>query len=155
MVHPTRRLLFFGAAAAGLAQGCGAVAQTRDITIYKTPWCGCCGGWVSHMERAGFKAKVVVTEDLEPIRARYNIPFQLSSCHTGVIAGYAVEGHVPAQDVERLIRERPEALAILVPGMPIGSPGMEIAGQPNEAFDTLLLEKSGKTRVFARHTAKG
>ena len=155
MTHPSRRLLFLGAAAAGLAQGCGAVAQTRDITVYKTPWCGCCGGWVSHMEKAGFRTKVVVTEDLTPIRTRYKIPFELSSCHTGVIAGYAVEGHVPAEDVERLIKERPEALAILVPGMPIGSPGMEIAGQPNESFDTLLLEKSGKTRVFARHTSRG
>jgi hypothetical protein len=153
MPHPTRRVLFLGVAAATLTQGC-ALAQTREITIYKTPYCDCCGGWVDHLKRAGFNTSVVMMEDLTPIRTRFNIPFELTSCHTGVIAGYAVEGHVPAQDVERLLKERPEAIGILVPGMPIGSPGMEIAGAPNEAFETLLLEKSGKTRVFARHAAK-
>ena len=146
-----RRAILLGlpafAAAAGVAH-----AAPRQITIYKTPWCGCCGGWVTHMRRAGFGTNVVEVQDLAPIRDKYGVPFRLSSCHTGVIAGYVVEGHVPPADVTRLLKERPKALGIVVPGMPIGSPGMESARGESEAYETLLLlNRSGQTRVFARH----
>ena len=146
-----RRMLLVSLPAAALAAGC-AQAAPQEITIYKTPWCGCCRGWVTHMTRAGFRSKVVEVQDLAPVREQHGVPFTLSSCHTGVIAGYVVEGHVPPADVVRLLKERPRALGIVVPGMPIGSPGMESPGSEKEPFQTLLLlDRSGRTRVFARH----
>ncbi|MBY0252812.1 DUF411 domain-containing protein [Phenylobacterium sp.] len=146
-----RRALLTGATALGLTAGC-AQAASAELTVYKTPWCGCCGGWVTHMRRAGFAPKVVEVEDLAPVRQKYGIPFTLSSCHTGVVAGYVVEGHVPPADVARLLRERPKALGLAVPGMPLGSPGMEQPGGAVERFQTLLLlDRSGRTRPFATH----
>lgn len=146
-----RRALLTGATALGLTAGC-ARAAAAELTVYKTPWCGCCGGWVTHMRRAGFAPKVVEVEDLAPVRQKYGIPFTLSSCHTGVVAGYVVEGHVPPADVARLLRERPKALGLAVPGMPLGSPGMEQPGGAMERFQTLLLlDRSGRTRPFATH----
>ena len=146
-----RRGLILGLTAA-IAAGGSAQAATRSITVYKTPYCGCCKGWITHMIRAGFSPKVIEVEDLAPIRARHGVPFRLSSCHTGLIGGYVVEGHVPPKDVVRLLAERPKALGITVPGMPIGSPGMESPHGATEAYATLLLlDRSGKTRVFARH----
>lgn len=141
----------FIAAGAALAAGC-ARAESQPLTVYKTPWCGCCKGWVAHVTRAGFRPTVVELEDLAPIRAKHGIPFELSSCHTGLIAGYVVEGHVPPADVARLLRERPKALGLTVPGMPLGSPGMEQPGGARERFETLLLlDRSGRTRPFAVH----
>lgn len=138
-------------AAVALAAGC-ARAEARELTVYKTPWCGCCKGWVTHMTRAGFKATVVEVEDLAPVRARHGVPFTLSSCHTGLVGGYVVEGHVPPADVARLLRERPKALGLTVPGMPLGSPGMEQPGGQAERFETLLLiDSSGRTRPYAVH----
>ena len=145
----TRRTLLAGAAAA--LPAAALAAPPRELTVYKTPWCGCCRGWVTHMTRAGFRAKVVEVEDLAPVRARHGVPFELSSCHTGVSAGYVLEGHVPPADVLRLLKERPKALGLAVPGMPLGSPGMESPTGEREAFATLLLLKGGGTRVFARH----
>ena len=145
----TRRLLLAGAAAA--LPAVASAAAPRELTVYKTPWGGCCGGWVTHMRRAGFRTTVVELEDLAPIRAKRGVPFELSSCHTGVSGGYVFEGHVPPQDVLRLLRERPKALGLTVPGMPIGSPGMEHPEGHKERFETLLLLAGGKTRVFARH----
>jgi hypothetical protein len=147
--HLSRRALI--AAGVALSAGC-ARAEAQALTVYKTPWCGCCKGWITHMIRAGFRASVVELEDLAPIRAKYGIPFALSSCHTGVIAGYVVEGHVPPADVARLLRERPKALGLTVPGMPLGSPGMEQPGGASEHFETLLLlDRTGRTRPFAVH----
>lgn len=146
----SRRTLMLSAAAALAGAGC-ARAEAREVTVYKTPWCGCCGGWVTHMRRAGFTAKVVELGDLAPIRARYGISFEQSSCHTGVSGGYALEGHIPPADVLRLLKERPKARALIVPGMPIGSPGMENPQGRREPYEVLLLLPNGKTRVFARH----
>ncbi|TAJ68794.1 MAG: DUF411 domain-containing protein [Phenylobacterium sp.] len=147
-----RRALFGGAVGLLATTGACAQAEVRELTVYKTPWCGCCGGWVTHMTRAGFQPKVVELEDLAPIRAKHGVPFVLSSCHTGVIDGYVVEGHVPPADVVRLLRERPKGLGLVVPGMPIGSPGMEQPGGHREPFKTLLLlDRSGRTRPFASH----
>ena len=146
-----RRAVLLSAPAAFLAASC-ARAAARELTVYKTPWCGCCSGWVTHMQRAGFAATVVELEDLAPVRQRYGIRFEQSSCHTGVSGGYALEGHVPPADVQRLLRERPKARGLIVPGMPMGSPGMENARGEREPFDVLLLLRDGSTRVFARHT---
>ena len=144
-----RRTLLEGVLA--LAPAAALAAPARPLTVYKTPWCGCCKGWVTHMTRARFKATVVELEDLAPIRAKHGVPFELSSCHTSVAGGYAIEGHVPPADVVRLLREKPKALCVAVPGMPLGSPGMEVPGGKAEKFETLLLLKGGGTRVFARH----
>ena len=147
----SRRTLILAVGSLALTAGC-ARAEARELTVYKTPWCGCCRGWVTHMSRAGFKPKVVELEDLAPIREKHGVPFSLSSCHTGLIGGYVVEGHVPPADVVRLLQERPKGLGLVVPGMPIGSPGMEQPGGAKERFETLLLlDRSGRTRVFATH----
>jgi hypothetical protein len=146
-----RRAMMLGLTTA-LAAGGYAHAASRSVTVYKTPYCGCCKGWITHMTRAGFSPKVVEVKDLAPIRARHGVPFRLSSCHTALIGGYVVEGHVPPKDVARLLAERPKALGLTVPGMPIGSPGMEVPGGKTEAYETLLLlDATGRTKVFARH----
>ena len=149
----TRRTLLSAAAAALLVPAAACAAQAKTITVYKTPWCGCCGGWVKHLQAAGFATKVVEVQDLAPIRQKYGVPFALSSCHTGVAGGYVFEGHVPVADVERVLAEKPDARGLTVPGMPFGSPGMDMPGAPREAFDTLLLLKDGTTRVYASHGA--
>lgn len=151
---PSRRLFMAGPTALMLLAGCAQAAPApRELVVYKTPWCGCCKGWVTHMTRAGFKTQVQELEDLAPIRAKHGVPFPLSSCHTAVIAGYVVEGHVPPADVERLLKERPKALGLTVPGMPLGSPGMEQPNGSREAYETLLLLEGGRTQVFAKHAA--
>ena len=143
----TRRVLLGGAVA--LASAGTAMAQDRRMTAYKTPWCGCCDGWVAHMRAAGWTVEVVERQDLAPIRARYGVPDRYAGCHTAVVGAYAVEGHVPASDVARLLRDRPQALALAAPGMPAGSPGMEAAG--NEPYVTLLIDRRGQATVFGRH----
>lgn len=146
-----RRTLLVGAAALGMANPAWSrTAPTRQITVYKTPWCGCCDGWVTHMRQAGFTVQVVVRQDLAPVRAEHGVPERLASCHTGVIGGYAIEGHVPASDVERLLRDRPQgARALSAPGMPAGSPGMEAAG--HQPYVTWLITADGQSQVFGRH----
>ena len=147
---PRRALL--AALPALVAAGCAAQAAPTEITVYKTPWCGCCGGWVAHLTRAGFRPRVVEVEDLAPVRTRHGVPSALSSCHTGLIGGYVVEGHVPPADIARLLSEKPAAVGLAVPGMPVGSPGMETPQGDREPFATLLLlDRAGRTRVFARH----
>lgn len=148
MIGPqTRRVLLAGAVAATAAGP--VLAQDRRMTAYKTPWCGCCDGWVAHMRAAGWSVEVIEREDLSPIRARYGVPDRYAGCHTAVVGSYAVEGHVPATDVARLLRERPTAAALAAPGMPAGSPGMEAAGR--EPYVTLLIDRRGQATVFGRH----
>lgn len=138
-------------AAALLSPGAALAAPPPPFTVYKTASCGCCGGWITHMSRAGYRPKVVVVEDLTPFNRRFGVPFELSSCHLAAIGGYVTVGHVPPADIARLLKERPKALGLTVPGMPLGSPGMEMPDGRKEAYDTLLLMPGGRTRVFARH----
>ena len=148
----SRRLLI--GSAAGLAMTGTARAQTRGsraLAVYKSPTCGCCDGWVRHMRQAGFTVAVHVVDDPGTVRRARGLPDTLASCHTGVIGGYAIEGHVPAADVVRLLAERPAAVGLAVPGMPMGSPGMEAPDGRKAPFDTLLVLRSGQTRVFGRH----
>lgn len=121
------------------------------ITVYSTPTCGCCGGWIDYMTRNGYSVQVESVNDLTPIKQRYNIPPQLQSCHTAVVDGYIIEGHVPADAIIRLLAERPDVAGITVPGMPIGAPGMEVEGTPPEAFDVLTFDSDGNTQVFASY----
>jgi hypothetical protein len=135
------------AARVGLAQG-----SEQAIVVHKTPTCGCCGLWVEHLEQAGFSVEVFDHDALalDAIKARHTVPRELQSCHTGLIDGYVVEGHVPAGDVRRLLAERPAAIGIAVPGMPIGSPGMEV-GDRRDPYDVVLFGADGSRQVFASH----
>ena len=128
-----------------------ASAASPQIVIHKTPTCGCCGVWVAHMGKAGFTAQVHDMDDLTPVKTRLKVPARLASCHTGEIGGYFVEGHVPAADVQRLLREKPAALGLTVPGMPAGSPGMEVPSGRVDAYDVLLVAKDGSTSVFSSY----
>lgn len=147
-----RSFLFAGVAAAGLAGRTSAQSLPPRIEVYKSPTCGCCSAWVDHMARAGFavEAQDIDQNALDALKARSGITPELASCHTALVDGYVVEGHVPTADVERLLAERPEAIGLSVPGMPIGSPGMEMGNQ-RDAFDTLLVKSDGSTEVFQRH----
>lgn len=145
----SRRALLIAAPALGLAAP--AIAAPPPLTVYKTESCGCCQGWITTMTRAGYRPKVIVVDNISPIGRKHGVPFELSSCHLSTIGGYVVVGHTPAADVARLLRERPKALGLTVPGMPLGSPGMETPDGRKEPFETLLLLPGGKTRVFARH----
>lgn len=127
----------------------GAPALAADVTVYKSPTCGCCTGWVKHMEKNGFKVKTHDVEDVTPYKQRYGVSPSLASCHTAVVDGYVIEGHVPAGDIRRLLKERPKIAGLAVPGMPASSPGMDAPG--NIPYDTLAIEKNGGTRIYARH----
>ena len=118
------------------------------LTVTKDPDCGCCGGWVEHMRDAGFTVAVVESASLNKMKARLGVPASLASCHTGEIAGYVIEGHVPAAEVKRLLAEKPSAKGLAVPGMPVGSPGME--GGHEDSYEVVLFGPTGR-RVFARY----
>ena len=127
-------------------------SMSETLIVYRTETCGCCGEWVKRMISGGLRAKVQFVNDelLKSIKLQLGIPTQLSSCHTATISQYFVEGHVPVNDIHRLLIERPKARGLTVPGMPIGSPGMEM-GNTREPFDTLLVFENGRTEVFNRH----
>jgi hypothetical protein len=145
-----------GAAAALVTRVEGALAfptagpPTR-ITVYKTPTCGCCRLWVDHARAglAGYEIKTLDMDDLTEVKTRLGVPESLQSCHTTITGPYVFEGHVPADLIKRFLRERPKALGLAVPGMPLGSPGMEMGGR-KQPYDVVLFEKTGKTRVYAR-----
>lgn len=135
-----------------LAAPLARAAAHPEIEVYKSPTCGCCSAWVEHMKQAGFTttAHDVDGDVLNDIKERSGITYDTASCHTALVEGYVVEGHVPAEDVLRLLDERPQARGLAAPGMPIGSPGMEM-GEQREPYATLLIGPDGKTEVFARH----
>jgi len=112
--------------------------------------CGCCTGWAKHFEKAGFGTKVHEVDDVGAVRAAVGVPADLGGCHTSKIAGYVVEGHVPVAAVQRLLAERPSILGLAVPGMPLGSPGMEIEGEPGEPYDVIAFRADGSRAVFER-----
>lgn len=142
------------AVAAGALLAWGAIddhaADAATLTVYKSPSCGCCGAWVEHMRAAGFEMKVqdLGGEELAAVKARHGIHVGLASCHTAVVAGYAVEGHVPADLVRRLLRERPAVAGLAVPGMPARAPGMDARTGP--AYDVLAFGADGLTDLYAR-----
>ncbi len=118
-----------------------------EITVNKTPQCGCCKKWVDHLRNNGFEVSVVDMQSVEPIRRQHGVPAALGSCHTALVEGYVVEGHVPADLIQRLVEERPKVKGLAVPGMPMGSPGME--GREKHAFQVLTFDAEGKTSVYA------
>ncbi|MFA5937779.1 MAG: DUF411 domain-containing protein [Sinimarinibacterium sp.] len=122
------------------------------VTVYKSPTCQCCSVWIEHLKQSGFATRVEAQRDLAPVRTRLGVPATLAACHTAVVNGYLVEGHVPAEDIRRLLAEKPNAKGIAVPGMPVGSPGMEM-GERHDPYEVLLFDGAGETQVFARHGA--
>lgn len=125
-------------------------SQERPVvSVWKSPWCGCCGNWVKHMEHAGFSVEVTDVEDLDTVKKIAGIPEELQSCHTAKVGDYTIEGHVPAADIERLLREKPKIAGLAVPGMPSGSPGME-NGQ-HDPYDVVTFTRQGETKVFSSY----
>lgn len=150
---PRRRFLFAAvAAAAALAAPPGIAARRPLVQVWKSPSCGCCHLWVEHLQAEGFDVQVFDSGNTA-VRARLGVPQALGSCHSARVDGYAIEGHVPAADIHRLLRERPAAVGLAVPGMPIGSPGMDGPeyGPRRDAYDVLLVLRDGSTRVFQSH----
>jgi hypothetical protein len=144
------------AAAAALhaeAQAAAGTASAPQLLVAKSPTCGCCGAWVAHMREAGFRVAVrdVSDAELQTIKLGFGVRPEYASCHTARVGGYVIEGHVPAADVRRLLAERPGARGLAVPGMPLGSPGMESGDGTVEPYATLLLLRDGGAEVFARH----
>jgi hypothetical protein len=127
----------------------GTAANATGMTVSKSPTCGCCAKWIEHARAHGFTVKVVEIDDIMAAKSKHNVPDKLASCHTSLVRGYVVEGHVPAADIKKLLAAKPKAIGIAVPGMPAGSPGME-AGF-TQPYETLLFRADGSTSVFARH----
>ena len=121
------------------------------LVVHKSPSCGCCGLWVEHMQQAGFPVEVRDTNDLNPIKERLGVPYGKGSCHTAEVAGYVIEGHVPADDVKRLLADRPDAKGLVLPGMPLGSPGMETPDGRTDAYTVELIANAATTSAFAQH----
>ena len=150
-----KKRLFIQAAAllavgGGAALGVPVFAQTKPLVeVWKDPSCGCCGDWVSHMEASGFQVQVHDTGNA-PARKRLGVPEAMGSCHTGLVAGYALEGHVPAREIHRLLKERPRAIGLAVPGMPVGSPGMDgaVYNGRKDPYNVMLLLAGDKSRVY-------
>jgi hypothetical protein len=144
--HVTRRGILLGSAACLLPSATLAAAEPL-VTVHRDPNCGCCSGWVQHLQKAGFPTKVLDSTDLDAIKTRLGVPDDLAACHTAEVASYVVEGHVPAVALKRLLAEKPDAAGLAVPGMPVGSPGME-GGTP-EPYEVVLFGPAGR-RSFMR-----
>lgn len=127
-------------------------AAPPAMTVYKTRTCGCCGKWVEHMRSNGFAVTVADVESTAGFQQNYGVPDELRSCHTATVGGYAIEGHVPAADVQRLLKSRPKAKGLAVPGMPMGSPGME--GPRQDAYSVLLFGANNRVTRFQNYPAK-
>ncbi|RFF28024.1 MULTISPECIES: DUF411 domain-containing protein [unclassified Wenzhouxiangella] len=146
-----------------LTAGCQAQSDDQDseqvlkstqheMTVYHDPQCGCCGKWVEHMQANGFDVEEVPTTDMGRVKREHGVPRELPSCHTAVVGDYVIEGHVPAEDVLRLLAEQPNARGLSVPGMPLGSPGMEVDHR-RMAYDVVLFKGDGETEVFNHYEA--
>lgn len=127
-----------------------AAKKLPAMTVYKNEGCTCCDLWAKHLRNAGFTVEVHALDNMAPTKERVGVPAAMGSCHTGEVEGYFVEGHVPVEDVLRLLELRPDAKGLTVPGMPLGSPGMEVPGR-NQPYEVLLVARDGTTSVFARH----
>jgi hypothetical protein len=164
-----RRALAFAAAVSVAAAGCkgagpdaaraeggaqpspaaaAADLQSEKLVVYKSPTCGCCGAWVEHVQEAGFAVEVHDVMNVQPVKEEHGLPAHLGSCHTTLVGGYVVEGHVPAEVIRRLLAERPEIAGIAVPGMPMGSPGMEVPSGRTDPYDVIAFTRDGQVSVF-------
>jgi hypothetical protein len=139
---PTRRSVLIAGAASMLQFGTLSAAADPVITVHRDPNCGCCLGWVQHLQKAGFPTRVLETKNLDAVKTRLEVPDDLAACHTAEVSGYVVEGHVPAAALKRFLAEKPDATGLAVPGMPIGSPGME-GGNP-DPYEVVLFGPDGR-----------
>lgn len=130
---------------------CGAAYAADTIEVWKSPDCGCCNAWIDHLKAAGFKVKANNVGDVDAARKRNGVPQALGACHTARVGGYAIEGHVPAADIKRLLKERPKAAGLAVPGMPLGSPGMESPDGRAQPYDVLLFRGDGSRKAFTSY----
>ena len=146
----TRRefLAAVGVGAVAAAWPRRAAAAPATMTVYKSAACGCCAKWVAHIKAAGFAVTVKDTDDVDSVKRDMGVPSALQSCHTALVGGYVIEGHVPADVVRQLLVQKPRGVGLAVPGMPVGAPGME--GSPTERYTVVLFERNGTTTVFAR-----
>lgn len=119
------------------------------ITVYKDPSCGCCKNWIAHLIKHGYRVDAKDSPNMTEIKSTLGVPTGLTACHTAMVNGYLIEGHVPAADIDRLLTQKPKIAGLAVPGMPAGSPGME--GASAQRYQVLTFDKSGKTTVFANH----
>jgi hypothetical protein len=120
------------------------------MTVYKSATCGCCAKWVEHMQANGFDVKAINVDDIDKVKRDHGVPADAASCHTAIVNGYVVEGHVPADAVLKVLKEKPAIAGIAVPGMPMGSPGMEVPGGQKEPFNIVSFDKSGKTSLYQK-----
>ncbi|MCQ8104053.1 DUF411 domain-containing protein [Methylomonas sp. SURF-2] len=134
-----------------LASSMAAVAE-KEMTVYRSPTCGCCGKWITHVKQHHFAVKDIVSDDMQAIKQKFGVPAELSSCHTAIVDGYVIEGHVPAADIEKLLQTKPAVVGISAPGMPMGSPGMEMGGRRDD-YTVVSFDKDGKAEVFSEHKA--
>ncbi|HEX3533595.1 MAG TPA: DUF411 domain-containing protein [Gemmatimonadaceae bacterium] len=156
MKKDLRKSFALGAALFALTLTTGAVTPSSDtapkqttITVYKDPSCGCCKNWIEHLKKHGYAVDAKDTPDMAAVKRTLGVPGALTACHTAVVNGYLIEGHVPATDIARLLKEKPKVAGLAVPGMPMGSPGME--GPRQQHYQVLSFDKSGKTKVFASY----
>lgn len=144
-------MVLVGLGAAGLWAQAQRAAAAPSVDVFKSATCGCCAKWVDHMKQAGFTVHVtdLSEPELQKIKDRYGVPASARSCHTARVDGFTVEGHVPAPEVKRLLKEKPQVAGLAVPGMPLGSPGMEVSGVTPQPYQVLTFDKAGATKVFA------
>ena len=139
------------AATTAAVQSAGAAQALPLVVVSKNPSCGCCGAWVEHLREAGFPVEVRDIDNLNPVKERVGVPFGKGSCHTAEVGGYFVEGHVPAQDIKRLLALKPDAKGLVLPGMPLGSPGMKVPDGTVQPYTVELVNRDGSLTAFARH----
>jgi hypothetical protein len=136
--------------AVALCAGFATPVFATEVTVYKSPTCGCCKQWVTHMQANGFTVKAHDVADIVQYKTANGVPLMLGSCHTAIVGGYVIEGHVPASDIRRLLKERPPVRGLAVPGMPVGSPGMEQGGHKDH-YNVLTFDAQGRTTVYSSH----
>jgi hypothetical protein len=146
----TRRSVLAGFALAGFATRSAWAQGLPPVAVSKDPSCGCCEAWVEHLRGQGFPVNVTETAEMSRVKARLGVPQALASCHTAEVGGYVIEGHVPAAEIKRLLAERPAGRGLAVPGMPVGSPGMEVEGTEPDTYEVVLFGANGQ-RTFARY----
>lgn len=122
-------------------------AKPVDITVYRSPTCSCCGKWIQHMKQNNFNVQDIVTDDMQAIKDKYGVPKEMASCHTALVDGYVVEGHVPADDIKKLLTSKPKVVGLAVPGMVTGSPGMEMGGA-KPPYDVMSFDKEKHSQIF-------
>jgi hypothetical protein len=153
----SRRMFVAQVAGFGIALTAGRRAwgvpagEEETLTVYKSPTCGCCAKWVDHVKAAGFKTIVHDDDDMNTVKDHLGIPRELRSCHTTQVDRYMLEGHVPAEDIRRLLKDRPKVAGLAVPGMPSSSPGMAVPGEPHEAYEVVAYQADGSAQVYAKH----